>query len=334
MQRANSVGIVGAGVAGLQLALHLQRHGVPTTLYTDRTPEQIRGARLPNTVCRFAPTRDRERALGVEHWDEPRFGTFGIDFRITGAPIAFQGAFSRPASFVDMRLYQATLLEDAAAAGTRVVYGALQPADVERHAREHALMVVASGRGRLAEPFPRVAEQSPYMQPQRRLFAGLFHGLHASDAADLAFCISPGHGEVFAFAPFLTFDGPVGALLVEAIPGGALEPLTRGGLADEPTDVKQRAFELTRPQDVHRGAIVPVVRRGYRVLQIAVAAWFNATLRPPRPHVLDLFRAATGNRAIADAIADDFAAPQRAWSVFGSPEGAARFLQEFEQAAA
>jgi Styrene monooxygenase A putative substrate binding domain len=200
MQRSNSVGIVGAGIAGLQLALHLQCHGVPITLYTDRTPKQICQGRLPNTVCRFAPTRDRERALGVEHWDEPEFGTFGIDFRIIGSPIAFQGSFSRPASFVDTRLYQATLLEETLEAGTPVVYGALQPADVERHSPEHALMVVASGRGQLADLFPRVPEQSPYAEPQRRLFAGLFHGLSVSDSADLAFCISPGHGEVFAFA--------------------------------------------------------------------------------------------------------------------------------------
>jgi glycine/D-amino acid oxidase-like deaminating enzyme len=105
------IGIVGAGVAGLQLALRLQQHGVPVTLYSDRTPDQVRAGRLPSTVCRFAPTRERERALSITRWDDPALATFGINLQITGTPIAFRGSFSRPASFLDMRVYQATLLE-------------------------------------------------------------------------------------------------------------------------------------------------------------------------------------------------------------------------------
>jgi hypothetical protein len=305
-------------------------------------------------------------------------------------------------------LYQSTLLEDALRSGIPVVYGALQPEDVEAASHAHALMVIASGRGCLAEMFPPVAEQSPYPQPQRRLFAGLFHGLAPTDAAELAFRISPGHGEVFAFAPFVTFEGPVSALLVEAIPGGDLEPLTHADVNDfermllealhvhAPGIVERidpATFEPTRPQDVHRGAIVPVVRRGYRLLESGVyaqaigdahvlndpilgqganaasfaaatlaeaivgggpfdmrfcetvewrilahagaaAEWSNAALQPPPPHVLELFRAAADNTAVANAIAGNFGAPQRAWSAFGSHEGAAQFLREFERAAA
>ena len=31
-----NIGIVGAGVAGLQLGLFLRQHGIPATIYTDR----------------------------------------------------------------------------------------------------------------------------------------------------------------------------------------------------------------------------------------------------------------------------------------------------------
>src|SRR5207344_2170201 len=64
-----SIGIVGTGIAGLQLGLLLQQRGIPTTLYAERTPEQQRAGGILNNVVRFGHTRERERALGVNHWD-------------------------------------------------------------------------------------------------------------------------------------------------------------------------------------------------------------------------------------------------------------------------
>ena len=39
---ARNIGIVGAGIAGLHLALYLQKHGVDATIITDRAPEDYR----------------------------------------------------------------------------------------------------------------------------------------------------------------------------------------------------------------------------------------------------------------------------------------------------
>jgi 2-polyprenyl-6-methoxyphenol hydroxylase-like FAD-dependent oxidoreductase len=53
------IGIVGAGVAGLQLGLHLQMHGIESTLYA----EQLRAQPLRKIVCRNVHTgRARIRA--------------------------------------------------------------------------------------------------------------------------------------------------------------------------------------------------------------------------------------------------------------------------------
>jgi hypothetical protein len=284
--RPESVGIVGAGIAALQLALQLHRHGVPATLYADRTPEQIRASRLPNTVCRFPPTRLRECQLGVEHWDDPDLLTFAMAVSVAGTPVAFRGAFREPASFVDMRLYQATLLEDALASGGHVDFGALQPADLMRLAKRHTLVVVASGRSRLAQIFPRRADRSPLSKPGRRLFAGLFHGVAPLDPPEMVIRLVPGVGELF-IAPFVSFVGRVTNVLIEAVPGGELDGITRDRSDQLEVDVLNalRAyapsvvdridvaeFRLTGPRDHHRGAITPVAREGSIELERGIYA--------------------------------------------------------------
>ena len=62
---ARHIGIVGAGIAGLHLALYLQKHGVDATLITDRAPEDYRNSRLLNTVAHHHVTVAREDYLGV-----------------------------------------------------------------------------------------------------------------------------------------------------------------------------------------------------------------------------------------------------------------------------
>jgi hypothetical protein len=166
----------------------------------------------------------------------------------------------------------------------------VQPAEVAGLSRNHSLMVVATGRGRLAEMFPRLPGRSPYAEPQRRLLAGLFHGIAMPNPPVMSFTVAPGHGEVFN-APFHSFDGPVGALLIEAVPGGDLEPLTHANYLDNPgrfrrallealrahapevfERLNQDTFDLTGPRDMHRGAIIPVVRQGYAALDTGVYA--------------------------------------------------------------
>ncbi|MCC6178858.1 MAG: monooxygenase [Chloroflexi bacterium] len=281
----NNIGIVGSGIAGLQLGLYLQQRGIPATIYSDRTPDQIRAGRLPNSVARFEHTRDRDRQLGVDHWESPDLGIFCVYFYLgSDPPLTFRGDLQQPGCFVDMRIYLGRLLEDFAARGGHVEVGALDADDVARLAAGHDLMVVASGRGSLAEMFPRLPERSPYSQPQRRLMSGLFRGVSLADPLGVSFNISPGHGEVFQ-APFYSFAGRVASIFVEAIPGGALEPITAQRYDDDPAAfeallldllrehaprvyerIDRAEFGLTAPLDLLQGAITPTVRRGYAPL--------------------------------------------------------------------
>ncbi|HEX8737325.1 MAG TPA: styrene monooxygenase/indole monooxygenase family protein [Pyrinomonadaceae bacterium] len=278
-----NIGIVGCGIAGLHLGLFLQKHGIDAAIYSDKSPEQIRAGRIPNFVVRFENTLERERFLGVNHWDFEDFGVFGIHMYIGGAPslIRWYGAKKRPASPVDIRLYQSTLLEDFQARGGRVVVGELQAGDVARLSERHDLMVVASGRGSLTEMFPRVAERSPYDAPQRNLTGAFYRGVDFTEPLGVIYSVSPGNGEIFKL-PFTTFDRRLCSILIEAIPGQGLDVISNIRYADDPKKFEATVLELLRehaptvyeridlsefavhrPQDVIQGAITPTVRKGY-----------------------------------------------------------------------
>lgn len=277
-----TIGIIGAGVAGLHLGLLLQQHGVAATIYTDKTPEEQRASRIRNIVVRAAPTRERERQLGVNHWDMPAADIARIEVAIGSArPLAFSGAFNRPVSIVDMRMYWARLLEDFAARGGHVVFGACEAGDVERLSAQHDLMVVAAGRGSLANLFPRMPEHCPYQRPQRLIFGGLYHGVARPEPTCFNVVVVPGHGEILLL-PAISFMPDVTGVAVEIIEGGAFEVLRGLRYEDDPqrfdatvlgllrdyapsifARVDPQAFRLARPQDHTFTAITPTTRRGY-----------------------------------------------------------------------
>lgn len=282
-----NIGIIGSGIAGLHLGLFLQKHGIDATIYSDKSPAQIRAGRIPNFVVRFDDTLERERALGVDHWDFTDFGVHGVYMYIAGepSPIVWFGAKKQPASAVDMRIYQSTLLEDFAARGGKVVVGEIQAGEVSVLAERHDLTVVASGRGSLTEMFPRDAARSPFTEPQRFLTGAFFRGVNFTEPNGVIYTISPGNGEIFQ-APFTTFDGErVCSLMFEAIPGQAFDALSHLRYADDPQKFENTVIDLIReyapmiyeqidleefgvlrPLDVLQGAITPTVRNGYAAL--------------------------------------------------------------------
>jgi 2-polyprenyl-6-methoxyphenol hydroxylase-like FAD-dependent oxidoreductase len=281
-----NIGIVGGGIAGLHLGLFLRQHGIDATIYTEKTSDQQRGARLSNIVIRNGPTRARERRLGVNHWDSAAADLARLNVYIGGPrPIRFSGVLREPAMVVDMRIYWARLLEDFAARGGRVVIGALQAGDIDRLAAEHDLVVVAAGRGSLANMFARLPEHSPYDKPQRLTVGGLYRGVAYPRPLGFDVVVAPGHGEILAI-PLISFEQGLTGLAVEIIPGGAFELFRHLRYEDDPRGfesamlgvlreyapeiyarVDPRAFGLARPLDLAHVAITPTVRRGY--LQLA-----------------------------------------------------------------
>jgi hypothetical protein len=275
------IAIVGSGIGGLHLGLHLLANGVRVTMYSDRAPSDHGARRLTNIVCRSAPTRERERQLGVNYWDGAAPDLTCMSVSILGPrPLAFCGALTPPAQVVDMRIYWTALLEEFVTRGGTLQVGAVSATDVEAIAADHALTVVACGRGSLSNLFPRLPQHSPFAAPQRLVVAGLFRGIALPDRIGFDVCVSRGHGEILAF-PLLSFAPAVTGLGIEIVRDGAFAPLGRMRYEDDPrafdaavlellrehapsihARVDRDTFGIARPLDVGHAAIAPTVRRG------------------------------------------------------------------------
>ena len=271
----------------------MRSHSIEATIYTEKTPEQQLAARLANVVIRNAHTRERERMLGVNHWDSATTDLTSLTFRIGGArSLIIAGDFEQPASIVDMRIYLAQLLEDFAARGGHVVVGTLQSDNLADLSTQHDLLAVATGRGGMTTLFPRLPEHSPYSKPQRVVVGGLYQGVTYPQPLGFDVCITPGIGEILAL-PLFSFEPGLTGIAFEIVPGGAFEPVKQLRYENDPqrfdalvlellreyapaiyARVDPQAFGLTRPLDLCHAAITPTVRRSYTQLpngRLAVA---------------------------------------------------------------
>lgn len=280
-----NIGIVGAGISGLHLALRLQQSGVDTTLYAPKSAAEQRAGRATNFVARFGRTRERERLLGVADGNFPDWEIAELRMTLGGEhPLTFDAALRQPASGVDFRLYLPRLMDEYEARGGAVVIGPVELPDVRGLAAAHDLMVVASGGRSMAEVFPRDPRRSPHSGPQRRLCAGLYHGITPDETPGVSYHISPGAGEIFTY-PFYSHAGKVHLLGFEAVPGGPMDHLTRLPYQTEPAMFRRAVVDVlathapalcvrvapsefgpTRPQDLLQGAVTPVVRHGWAPL--------------------------------------------------------------------
>ncbi|MFE5867755.1 styrene monooxygenase/indole monooxygenase family protein [Streptomyces roseifaciens] len=294
------IAVVGAGQAGLQLALGLRPEKPPegptesygvtessgvteayeVTLYAARRPAEVRAGRILSTQAMFGPALALERAAGLNRWEARTPRMTAIRMAVTEGPYAPAGGITvpldAPAQSVDQRVKTAGWLELFEERGGRVVYGTIGPDDLPGIAAAHDLTVVATGHGPLAEIFARDGRHSPYDRPQRTLAACYVRGTHAPDGPGGPHGrINPvdGAGEFYVLHG-LTLDGPCEMLLWEAVPGGPLDVWGDrpgpGGFVERSLELLRgrlpREYELCRgmePTDggaALTGAVTPVVR--------------------------------------------------------------------------
>lgn len=227
--RPRKIMIVGAGQAGLQLALALQRRGDNVTLASNRSAEDIRTGRVMSSQCMFDASLQIERDLGLDLWRDDCPPVEGIALAIphpeqAGAKLLDWGhRLDRPAQSVDQRVKIPRWLSLFEERGGTVLWQEAGPTELEEWAREYELVVVAAGKGEIAGMFERDAAKSPFSTPQRALALTYVHGMTPRpEFSAVSFNLIPGIGEYFVF-PALTNSGACDIMVFEGVPGGPMD---------------------------------------------------------------------------------------------------------------
>lgn len=271
--------IVGAGQAGLQLALGLLQQGYEVTVVSDRTPDQIRHGWATGAATLFSRSIRLERSLGQNDWAEAvGVGEAEMAFQTPDGLLAIRAVLPEPWLTVDQRLKHAHWLERFAALGGRVVIASASIENLDRYARQSGLVVVAAGARQFADLFERDADRSPIDRPQRHLLQVYLSGVrpwYDPERALGKIVLTPGAGEVFLL-PFYTKDRErAHVVLIEAVPGGPLDLVRtvesgEAAVAAVKTIVQQtvpshapyfQGATLADERAWLRGAITPTVRR-------------------------------------------------------------------------
>ncbi|MCH6162527.1 styrene monooxygenase/indole monooxygenase family protein [Streptomyces marispadix] len=247
--------IVGAGQAGLQLALGLQTQGYEVTVMSNRTADEIRGGRVMSTQMQFHTALQNERDIEVNFWESqtPKVEGLGVSVADpesvqgpgeTQRAIDWLGRLDNYAQSVDQRVKMSGWMETFAQRGGQLVIHGAAVSDLDFFAKKYDLVLVAAGKGELVSMFERDAERSPYDAPQRALAVSYVNGLgprpEHPDTEAVRCNLVPGVGELFVM-PCLTTSGRCDILFWEGIPGGPLDVFQ--GIKD-PNEQLAKTLEL------------------------------------------------------------------------------------------
>ena len=348
--------IVGAGQSGLQLALGLQARGYDVTVTSNREPDAIRTGKVMSSQCMFHDNLQLERDRGINFWEAECPPVEGISFTVPHPEIAGEKALACSARLdwyaqsVDQRVKVPLWMQTFTERGGNIVYKEADTGDLERWSQSYDLVVVAAGKGAIAQMFERDASRSPYDKPQRALALTYVTGMTPrSDHSAVCFNMIPGVGEYFVF-PALTTTGPCEIMVFEGVPGGPMDCWA---------DVKTPAEHLARSREILQ-KLLPWESSCCDKVETAIVAhgaqafdadfmqrcfegfwnsygqhatnWTNALLMPPPPHVLKVLGTAMAVPQVAHRIVNGFNDPTDYVNFFMTPDKVDAYLGELAPA--
>jgi Styrene monooxygenase A putative substrate binding domain len=225
--KVSKFAIVGGGQAGLQLTFGLLQDGHEVTVITNRTPDDVRKGKVMSSQCMFDASLQHERDLGINFWEKECPDVEGISLAVPGPDggkmIDWAARLDRPAQSVDQRVKMPYWIEKAEEAGAKIVIHEATIPDLEGYAKESDLVLVAAGKGDVAQLFERDPTRSPYSAPQRALALTYVTGMvPRPEYSAVCFNLIPTVGEYFVF-PALTTSGTCEIMVFEGVPGGPMD---------------------------------------------------------------------------------------------------------------
>ncbi|TDQ55516.1 styrene monooxygenase/indole monooxygenase family protein [Actinorugispora endophytica] len=241
--------IVGAGQAGLQLALSLLQHEYDVTVMTARTAGEVATGRAVSVNMITGDQLALERAYGLDLWDgqaPPIRGSHLFSPEVGPWPgYDWTGYYREPAQSVDERVKMSVWLDLFERMGGRVVIHPVTVSDLDHLTRMYDLTVVAAGQSGLAEMFPA--------DHDRRGREGLVESVTAiayvtevegDPAAELSVGgWMPGIGQLISI-PSLSLNGPCRLLYIGGPTAGAM-----GSWPERMTPRKQLDLMLDAVED-------------------------------------------------------------------------------------
>lgn len=270
--------IVGAGQAGLQLAMGLLDAGYDVTVVSDRTPEQIRSGRVMSGQCMFGGALARERSVGLDLWHDECPAVYGMSVTVSDnatRTLSWSSRLDLPAQAVDQRVKMPAWMKEFQRRGGTLVVKQAGIDDIESYAAEADLVILAAGRGEIAKVFERDDARSVFDRPQRTLAVTYVNGMtprRSYPGAD--FNLIPGVGECISL-PGLTISGVCDIIVMEGIPGGPMDCWSDVTTPEEhlakakwiletflPWEAERcREVSLTDANGILTGRFAPTVRR-------------------------------------------------------------------------
>jgi hypothetical protein len=272
--------IVGGGQAGLQLALGLVADGHDVTVMSNRAPDEIRDGRVMSSQCMFDASLQHERDLGIAFWEDDVPPIDGVALSVPGPEggkmIDWSARLERPAQSVDQRLKMPRFMEELERRGGKVELADVTLPDLERHAGDYDLVIVAAGKGEVAQLFERDEARSPYGAPQRALALTYITGLEPREPfSAVSFNLIPTVGEYFVF-PALTTSGACEIMVFEGIPGGPMDCWSDVSSPQEHLERSRQVLETFLPWEAARAGAVELTDANG-----VLAGRFAPTVRKP-----------------------------------------------------
>lgn len=222
------VSIIGGGQSGLMLGIGLRKQGIPVSLFTNRTAEQVLNGNILSSQGMFNSALLLERRLGLNFWDSTcpknKAVTFSLIPPNAQKPvIRWLGLTDEPYQSVDQRLKFSRWLQEFQRLNGQLYFQDVGLKELNTIAQDHALTIVAGGKGEISQAFPRNKIRSHFDKPQRILACLYVNNITpVIGLSGVRVNLIPGIGEFFIM-PGLTINGSCEMMLFEGIPGGAFD---------------------------------------------------------------------------------------------------------------